>query len=98
MLYIQICQHLKKRSEAPKSRILTTMKNAKILLKELTRRIPPAGGRRHSITLNGWGDMELTVFCNEQVYLMPLSDRELDIKPSNLVDEIESLMKPPDFS
>jgi len=60
------------------------MRNAKLLLKLLTKRFPPTSGQRHNITLGNY--FIVTLMLPERNQQFSLSDGDLDKSPAELVE------------
>lgn len=69
------------------------MRNAKILLEELTRRMPPDPPRRHGLMLGDDGRLSLQLAVFDLFVPVNFEDGDLDKPPEQMAAEIEKLVR-----
>jgi hypothetical protein len=68
------------------------MINLQKFLEELTYRIPPGEGQKHSITLGDNHLLQLTLFLGDTYCTFYLDENDMHKFELDLLDEIESLL------
>jgi len=67
------------------------MKNAKILIEEITRMFPPGMNQRHALSMNG-ACLTLYLLLGDRYLPIYIADRELERDIYDLIDEISDVI------
>lgn len=64
------------------------MKNAKLLLKQLTKDIPPGQGQRHNLTIDEGGNLVIHLMLGKRYQPIALTEKDLDLTVDELAKEV----------
>ncbi len=64
------------------------MRNAKLLLEQLTKTIPPGQEQRHNLTIDEQGNLVLYLMLGKRYQPVILTEEELDKSANDLTEEI----------